>query len=329
MGVLDSIVTDTGSQLKLSNSSVGAVLSGLLSFINQDAGGVGALLDRFRRAGAGNLVTSWLGGNAASLNVDAVETALGHDTVNRIASKAGLSFSTAASAIALMLPALVQRLAPGGAIPARLSSDVTSYLAGPTSAMASGARQAAYAAETVVGPRGMGRYLWPLLALLLVGLLGIWLASRGTSVTNVAFNAVDEVRLATGRATAALSALRPGFSLADLVGALNLDIINFSTGSAQIPAESQDFLNRSAVAFKAATPGTVIEIGGHTDKTGDSAANLQLSQQRADAVRDYLVQQGVNPSMLVAKGYGDARPIASNDTEEGRFRNRRIEFALR
>jgi OOP family OmpA-OmpF porin len=72
----------------------------------------------------------------------------------------------------------------------------------------------------------------------------------------------------------------------------------------------------------------VLEIAGHTDNSGDSASNLALSQQRADSVRNYLVQQGVAPGMLVAKGYGDTRPVASNDTDEGKFRNRRIEFTV-
>ena len=53
---------------------------------------------------------------------------------------------------------------------------------------------------------------------------------------------------------------------------------------------------------------------------------MQLSQQRADAVREYLVQHGVPASMLTSAGYGDTKPVASNDTDEGRFRNRRIEF---
>jgi OmpA-OmpF porin, OOP family len=70
----------------------------------------------------------------------------------------------------------------------------------------------------------------------------------------------------------------------------------------------------------------VLEIAGYTDNTGDAAANVTLSQQRADAVRNVLVLAGVDPSMLVAKGYGSANPIASNDTLDGRFRNRRIEY---
>jgi len=72
----------------------------------------------------------------------------------------------------------------------------------------------------------------------------------------------------------------------------------------------------------------VVEIGGYTDNTGDPAANMQLSQQRAEAVRAALVQAGVDPSMLVAKGYGSASPIAGNDSLEGRLRNRRIEYRV-
>lgn len=140
------------------------------------------------------------------------------------------------------------------------------------------------------------------------------------------FNAAEQVRIATQKADAALAALKPGFGAADLTSALNLQIMNFASGGAEIPANSLDFLNRAAVAIKMAPSGTVIEIGGHTDNTGDTASNLQLSQQRADAVRDYLIRQGVDSSVLTAKGYGETTPIATNDTEEGKFRNRRIEF---
>jgi outer membrane protein OmpA-like peptidoglycan-associated protein len=122
--------------------------------------------------------------------------------------------------------------------------------------------------------------------------------------------------------------LRPGFSVNDLLNVLNQSIINFPTGSAEMPAAGKALLQQAAVAFKQLPAGTVIEIGGYTDNTGDPAANVQLSQQRAEAVRAALVQAGVDPSMLVAKGYGSASPIAGNDTLEGRFRNRRIEYKV-
>jgi OOP family OmpA-OmpF porin len=158
-------------------------------------------------------------------------------------------------------------------------------------------------------------------------LIGYWIwGGTRQAVSNTAFNLQEQIRAASQKASAALAALKPGFSAQDLVSALNLNVINFPSGSAQIPPESTDYLNRVATAIKAAPTGTVLEIAGHTDNSGDSASNMTLSQQRAEAVRSYLVEQGVPPGMLVAKGYGDTRPVASNDTDEGRFRNRRIEF---
>ena len=130
----------------------------------------------------------------------------------------------------------------------------------------------------------------------------------------------------TSKTETALSSLHTGFKTPDLLNILNQSIINFPTNSAEIPTISKGLLQKAAVAFKQLPLGTVIEIGGYTDNTGDPAANLQLSQQRAEAVRAALVEAGVDPSMLVAKGYGSASPIAGNDTVEGRFRNRRIEY---
>jgi OOP family OmpA-OmpF porin len=117
------------------------------------------------------------------------------------------------------------------------------------------------------------------------------------------------------------------FSTDSSVNAMNLAVINFATGSAEIPAGDRDLIERAAVALKSAPKGTMIEIGGHTDSTGDPASNVKLSEDRANAVRQALIAAGVDGSMLVAKGYGDAKHVASNDTEYGRFRNRRIEYA--
>jgi OOP family OmpA-OmpF porin len=69
-----------------------------------------------------------------------------------------------------------------------------------------------------------------------------------------------------------------------------------------------------------------VEIRGYTDSVGPASYNLELSQRRAEAVKQYLVNAGIDPSRLVAKGYGEADPIASNKTPEGRAQNRRIEF---
>src|SRR5690606_33198265 len=69
--------------------------------------------------------------------------------------------------------------------------------------------------------------------------------------------------------------------------------------------------------------GLKAEIGGHTDNVGEEQANLDLSQRRAAVVRDQLIARGVLADALIAKGYGMSQPVAGNDTEEGRARNRR------
>ena len=144
--------------------------------------------------------------------------------------------------------------------------------------------------------------------------------------------AAEAIRTANTRATSALSALSTGTSkvTADaLIQTMNLAIINFATGSSTIPPDQLDLIKQSAEAVKRAPAGTKIEIGGHTDNTGDAASNLRLSQARAEAVRDAFVAAGVNPAMLTTAGYGDTHPRSNNDSEYGRFQNRRIEYALK
>jgi OmpA-OmpF porin, OOP family len=138
----------------------------------------------------------------------------------------------------------------------------------------------------------------------------------------------DMVSGANTRAATALASLRSGFSPADLTAALNQSVVNFANGSADIPASMSGFFQNAAGALKQLPQGTVVEIAGYTDNTGDPQANVTLSQQRADAVRNALIKAGVNPDMLTAKGYGSANPVASNDSAEGRFSNRRIEYRI-
>ena len=73
-------------------------------------------------------------------------------------------------------------------------------------------------------------------------------------------------------------------------------------------------------------PNVAVEVQGHTDSRGNDSYNMRLSQSRAEAVRDYLVQQGVAANRMTARGYGETRPIASNRTNSGRAENRRVEF---
>ncbi|HKE93562.1 MAG TPA: OmpA family protein, partial [Povalibacter sp.] len=76
-------------------------------------------------------------------------------------------------------------------------------------------------------------------------------------------------------------------------------------------------------------PESSVSVEGHTDANGSDSANLILSQDRADAVRQYLVSNfGINPEKVSSIGYGEARPVATNETAEGRARNRRIDLII-
>jgi OOP family OmpA-OmpF porin len=99
--------------------------------------------------------------------------------------------------------------------------------------------------------------------------------------------------------------------------------VNFAFNKADLTAESRPVLDGVAAGLKN-HPRVKVEIQGHTDSVGADAYNLKLSQRRAESVRAYLISDGVSDEQLVAKGYGESQPIASNKTDEGRAKNRRV-----
>ena len=103
--------------------------------------------------------------------------------------------------------------------------------------------------------------------------------------------------------------------------------IQFENGKATIKASSYPILNNIAQIF-IDNPSYYIEVQGHSDNVGNYKANIDLSERRAQAVRDYLVKKGVSPEHMTAHGYGPDQPIADNKTKEGRDKNRRVEFNI-
>lgn len=101
--------------------------------------------------------------------------------------------------------------------------------------------------------------------------------------------------------------------------------VHFDTGKATIRPESTTTLDQAAALLRQASS-VKAEIGGHTDNVGGADANLSLSQQRADSVREALIDRGIIADRLSAKGYGASAPIADNRSEEGRAKNRRVEL---
>ena len=101
--------------------------------------------------------------------------------------------------------------------------------------------------------------------------------------------------------------------------------ITFDVNKAVIKPESMGFLNQ-LVKFLQDNPTLKLEVDGHTDSDGDDASNMKLSQARADAVKMQLITMGIESVRLIAKGYGETKPISDNSTPDGKANNRRVEF---
>jgi outer membrane protein OmpA-like peptidoglycan-associated protein len=106
------------------------------------------------------------------------------------------------------------------------------------------------------------------------------------------------------------------------------DAVLFAFGSAELRPEAEAPLT-AVVDLVRQHPGAQVEVDGHTDSVGGAEYNRSLSQQRAAAVADWLAGHGVLRAQLHATGYGSTRPVAPNDTDENRQRNRRVELAVR
>ncbi|SHF26742.1 OmpA family protein [Chryseobacterium vrystaatense] len=108
---------------------------------------------------------------------------------------------------------------------------------------------------------------------------------------------------------------------------MNESIVNFAFDSSNLTSVAQTNLNKLAQVL-VDNPDTNINIYGHTDSKGADSYNLSLSQRRADAVKAYLSGKGIASSRMMTKGEGESMPVATNDTDEGRAKNRRVEFAI-
>jgi OmpA-OmpF porin, OOP family len=171
------------------------------------------------------------------------------------------------------------------------------------------------------------------LALILLG----WMLFRGRSNTpNVTSGstALSNITLPNG-ATISTPQGSINYQLAQFLGnpsaqppqTFVFDHLNFVSGTTQLTPDSVNTVNSLSSILKA-YPNAQIQLAGHTDNTGDPNTNQTLSSQRADAVKASLVNSGVGGERISTTGYGQDKPIASNDTEEGKAQNRRLEMTV-
>ena len=109
---------------------------------------------------------------------------------------------------------------------------------------------------------------------------------------------------------------------------LSLSGINFAFDKAVLTADAKDVLMSGVNTVRALDSVVEVRVEGHTDSQGSAEYNAKLSQQRAEAVVAYLVDQGVDGSRLIPLGMGEIHPVANNDTEAGRAANRRVDFVI-
>ncbi len=207
---------------------------------------------------------------------------------------------------------------------------------------------------------GMGWLKWAL-PLLLVGALAWWMMGKKDVVADAAASTVEAVGDAgdavADAADASMDWAKGAFATVDAAGKAALDKVkftagsageqmmtyinggfegdgsfrfnnlNFATGSAKLDAAAQAEVDQLAAILKAYS-GVKVEVQGHTDNTGDAAANKQLSSERAGAVMGRLIAKGIDATRVKAMGYGAEMPVADNATEEGRAQNRRTEVKL-
>jgi OmpA-OmpF porin, OOP family len=410
MAIFDSIISEVAGKFGLGDKA-GPLVGALLSMItSSEGGGIAGFISKFAGAGMGDLVNSWVsGGESQPISENQLSSVLGGDAISGIASKVGIPSSLATSAMAFLLPSVIDKLTPDGIVPTSIPDTIMNYIGGLTGLLGKGVSGVTDAAGSVLsgagdlasgaaglagkglgaagglasgaaglagaglaGAAGLGMagakgaanlaedtaksgmsWLLKLLPLLLLA-LAAYLAynyCNSTPATPVATvkpsvaptiaptvapsikltgadGKLDAAAAVKNAAEAAAGALTGVKSTEDLVKALNLQIINFASGSNAIPKENEELLKKSAAAILAAPAGTKLEVGGYTDNKGAAAGNLALSQRRASAVMAYLVKNGVKGDALTAKGHGADNPKASNDTDEGRFQNRRIEFSV-
>ena len=186
--------------------------------------------------------------------------------------------------------------------------------------------------------RGMRWLPLLLLALAAAGLL-LYLRGRSAQPRNVATETVQHVgetaavtlpgghniSVPKGSINYELAAFLADPSAGPLPKTFVFDNLNFESASTQLTSQSNATVNNLAEVLKA-YPTSRVELVGHTDNTGTAEANQTLSLDRANAVKAMLVNDGVNADSISTNGYGQTRPVASNDTDEGRERNRRLEL---
>jgi OmpA-OmpF porin, OOP family len=325
--------TPGGASKLMSLLTTSGLDTGILSNISGALAG-GAATDSLLHTG-NNLLSGLLGDKFAGV-------------ANTIANYAGIQSSSASRLLALVAPLLFgllgKHVSSGGitaaSLPGLLASHRDTILKFAPPGLASslglssnsnlcGAAPVAAVPPPVVEKKGFPIWGWLLLLLLLLACFLWWRSCNpsGPKMASLTLPCGTVLSIEEGTFNYNLATFMLHGSDSDLPKDIVFDHLNFDTGTTRLTPESQPTVT-TLIAIMKCYPNSQYRLEGHTDNTGDPAANKTLSLDRANAIRDLLVQGGIDASRLSTDGFGSDKPIASNDTEDGKAKNRRTELIV-
>ena len=315
----------------LSESNLG---SGIVSNITDHLGG-GATTQSFLNVGE-NLLHGLLGSNTGKVS-DLIATASGMSpsgSSTLLSLIAPLFFATlgkevsdrglAASGISSLLSShrdTIQKLAPAGLASALGVSSMEHLCGAPAPVEAPVAYRE---------PTRTNKWIWalPLIALLaLIPRVRSCSRTPTATLTTIKLPCGTVLKVPRGSFNDALATFMLSGSDSELPKDIVFDHLNFDSSTTRLTPESDPTVANLTSIMKC-YPAMRVRLDGYTDNTGDSAANKQLSLDRANAIQALLIQGGIDPARISTDGWGEERPIASNDTEDGRAKNRRTELVV-
>ncbi|MFT4195229.1 YidB family protein [Ottowia sp.] len=348
--MFEVLIREAAARFGLGDKALPLVQMLLAYMTNKETGGLAGFLEKFKAAGLGPVIQSWLGGGPAAqpVNNSQLETVLGSSggLLSMITSRLTLPRDNVTSALGYLLPAIVGKLTPGGSIPSGLPPEVASLAAAGQSLLAAPA-----AASTAQGAAagGIGKWL-PWIIVAVAALFGLSYCGKNRTADTVntpppaaSAPAASEPAPSAGFGPAAPAASEPaapgseapsaaGAATDEPTGPAVVGLVTdgvpalkvyFDTGKTDVPAEFAAKASDLVGYLKANTDAKAV-ISGFNDPTGDAAANAELSKNRAQAVQAALVAQGISEDRTVLE-----KPAEASGTAATNAASRRVEVVVR
>lgn len=343
--MLDTLIREVSARLGLGDQARPLIQMLVAYMANPATGGLSGFLDKFRSAGMGGLVQSWLG-SATTPQVPSasqLDTVLGagDGLLNKVSTRLGLPYDKVGTAVAALLPMLVSRMTPGGTVPHVLPKEFNDIAREGQSLLGMGKEAAARvtaaagaaAAPLAAASSGIGKWL-PWLIAALVVIFGISYCAKGKQPAEVpapaALPAPAAPEPAPSPAPAAAAPAADSFTAPEGAGVLDgvlQDIpllrVFFDSGKTDVAPEFADKA-KAVVAYLQGNPDVKAVISGFNDPTGDPVKNAELSKRRAEAVQAALVAAGVPADRTALE-----KPAETSDTGATNAASRRVDVVLR